>query len=145
MVDTSEFKPKFESLHDYELYEDLTANNTPINPIEKKFKNKYRRELQEIWDKYNDLFFIPGDKLNCTGTETLRVPLQPGMQPINRKQYRLPEAHRAEAQKQIKTMLEDGIIEPNTSPFNFPVILVPKKGTNLKATKNIDYVWISGC
>lgn len=82
-----------------------------------------------MWRVYNDLFFIPGDKLTCTKTETLRVPLEAGTQPINRKQYRLPEAHKLEAQNQIQKMLEEGIIEHSTSPFNFPVILVPKKST----------------
>lgn len=66
-----------------------------------------------------DIFFIPGDKLSCAGSETLRVPLDRGR----------TEVHKLEAKQQIETMLGDGIIEHIVS-VRFPVILVPKKGTD---------------
>jgi len=41
--------------------------------------------------------------------------------------YRIPEIHRDEVQKQTEQMLRDGIIAPSTSPWNSPILAVPKE------------------
>lgn len=140
-VNISGIKPKVDKLNKYEIYNSkiLEQDDTVESRIE-YLKNKLkinpelnpdeRNRIFKLCSDYNDLFFVPGDKLTHTDTEILKIPLEPGTRPINRKQYRLPEAHKLEAQRQIETMLNEGIIEHSTSPFNFPVILVPKKGTD---------------
>lgn len=137
-VDSSKYRPKFEQLHDYEPENE----NADMNSIERinllkdnvrinsEISAEHKRSIMNICEHYSDLFFLPGDKLTYTNSKTLSVPLKPGTEPINRKQYRLPEAYKNEAKKQIESMLRDGIIERSTSPFNFPVIIVPKKGVD---------------
>ena len=41
--------------------------------------------------------------------------------------YRIPEAHKAKVESQVKNVLQQEIVRPSMSPFNFPIIVVPKK------------------
>ena len=43
------------------------------------------------------------------------------------KNYRLPHILKEEINNQVESMLSRNIIEPSTSPYNSPIILVPKK------------------
>lgn len=55
------------------------------------------------------------------------IPLLPGSQPINQRGYRVPFIQKLEIEKQVREMLQQGIIQVSTSPFASPVILVKKK------------------
>jgi hypothetical protein len=46
--------------------------------------------------------------------------------PINLPYYGLSTVHREEQNRQIKELLEKGIIRPSNSPWGFPVLFVPK-------------------
>ena len=50
-----------------------------------------------------------------------------GSTPIRQRPYRTAPAQRDEITKYIYTMLEADIIEPSTSPWASPVVLVKKK------------------
>ena len=41
--------------------------------------------------------------------------------------YRMPTMENAEIKRQIKEMLDKGIIRPSTSPCGSPIVLIPKK------------------
>lgn len=94
-----------------------------------------RTELESILNEFNDIFHLPGDKLTHTKVRKFRIPLNPGAKIVNRRQYRLPEVYKEEVKGQISKLLEDDIIEPSTSPFNSPIILVPKKGVDAEGKK----------
>ena len=47
--------------------------------------------------------------------------------PINKRQYRFPEATKRHINDEIDEMRAQGIIKPSTSPWNAPVLCVPKK------------------
>jgi hypothetical protein len=51
----------------------------------------------------------------------------PNHPPIPCKPYRMSPAMEEICKKQVEDMLEKGIIEPSTSPWQFPVIMVKKK------------------
>jgi len=79
-----------------------------------------RVSLIKICEGYNDVIYLPGDKLTITTAAECTIPT-PTIDPtrgINTKPYRIPEAHREEVQKQTDQMLRDGIIEPSTNPWN---------------------------
>ena len=42
--------------------------------------------------------------------------------PIKQRPRRLPYAYREESEKQIKEMLENGVIKPSTSPWSSPIV-----------------------
>jgi hypothetical protein len=46
---------------------------------------------------------------------------------VTLKNYRFAEAHKDEIDKQVVQMLDQGIIRPCQSEWNFPLLVVPKK------------------
>lgn len=62
-------------------------------------------------------------KRNCDHA----IPLIDGARPVNVRPYRYPPALKDEIEAQVDKMLQQGIIQPSTSPFNSPVLLVRKK------------------
>ena len=47
--------------------------------------------------------------------------------PIRQRCRRLPWSQQVKAEKQVKEMLEKDLIQPSTSPWSSPIILVKKK------------------
>lgn len=84
--------------------------------------------LKHILRDYNDIFHLNGDKLTYTNVAKFKIPFIDGSGIVHRKQYRIPHIHKNEIQAQIQKLLDDDIIENSNSPFNSPIILVPKKG-----------------
>jgi len=47
--------------------------------------------------------------------------------PINTRQYRFPQIHKDEINRQVEELLEGGIVKHSQSPYNTPIWIVPKK------------------
>lgn len=86
-----------------------------------------RKLIQEACSKYHDIFHLEGDKLTYTDVLKHRIHIKPGTAPIFTRQYRLPETQRIEVNRQLKEMIESGIIEPSNSAWNSPIMLTKKK------------------
>ena len=56
-----------------------------------------------------------------------RIHLTPRAKPINVRPYRYPYFQKNEIEKQVRDMLEQGVIQWSHSPFSLPVLLVRKK------------------
>jgi len=91
--------------------------------------NVERDSLVKICEEFNDIFRLPGDTLTFTAAteHTIPTPTIDPMRGINTKSYRIPYIHREEVQKQTEQMLLDGIIVPSSSPWNSPILVIPKK------------------
>ena len=76
---------------------------------------------------YQDVLYLPGDKLSSTDAARHSINVEPGIEPINTRPYRLPETQKLELDKQVKELLQEGIIEESNSPWNSPILVVPKK------------------
>lgn len=87
----------------------------------------YKREMNKLCKKYNKAFSIEGDRFEHTDVIRHHIQLKPGTQPIFTRQYRIPESQKEEVQRQIDEMESKGIIEKSNSPWNSPLLLVPKK------------------
>lgn len=107
--------------------------NTLVTQIKLENMNKEERtSIIGLCKEFNDIFHIPGDVLTATDAITHKIHMIPNSSPKNVKQYRLPHALRAEVDRQVEEMLKNQIIEHSNSPFNSPLLVVPKKSTSEK-------------
>lgn len=86
--------------------------------------------ISNICQEYRDIFYLPGDKLTCTKSAEHEIPLLKDTPPVHVKPYRIPHAQKEEVTKQVDKLLKDDIIRPSSSPYNAPIVLVPKKMDN---------------
>lgn len=88
---------------------------TPVPPV-----------VQQVVDEFPDVFAeltgLP-PRRSCDH----RITWISGPQPVNVRPYRHKPDHKDEIEAQIAEMLEAGVIQPSSSPFSSPVILVKKK------------------
>lgn len=54
------------------------------------------------------------------------IPLVSGATPVNIRAYRYPPTLKDEIERQVRDMLDKGFIQPSSSPFSSPVLLVRK-------------------
>uniref|UniRef100_A0A2S2QW04 RNA-directed DNA polymerase n=1 Tax=Sipha flava TaxID=143950 RepID=A0A2S2QW04_9HEMI len=86
-----------------------------------------RESLLSICEQYSDIFHLEGDQLTCTDAVFHEVNTPASAQPINERPYRLPFRHKEEIDRQVKQLEEDKVIAPSRSPWNAPLLVVPKK------------------
>lgn len=89
--------------------------------------NEEKREMEKLCMNFVTAFFVEGDSLKHTNVIKHKIDLKPGTLPINTRQYRIPELQKNEIQKQLDELEKRGIIEKSNSPWNSPLLLVPKK------------------
>jgi len=73
-----------------------------------------------------DRFHILGEKLTATHVLQHQITTTDD-HPINTRQYRFPQVHKEEINKQVEDLLQEGIVKPSQSPYNTPIWIVPKK------------------
>lgn len=84
------------------------------------------RDIKSIIQKFNHIFFLEGDELTYSRAAMHEIETTTNI-PINKRQYRMPESTKSHIDEQIAEMLKLGIIKPSKSPWNAPVLCVPKK------------------
>lgn len=94
--------------------------------------------ITKLIQKYSDVFHLDGDGLTFAKEGEPKMYTKPGANPVNTKQYRIPQGQKSLVREKIAEMLSQGIIERSTSMWNSPILLVPKKSSTDK--KNIVFV-----
>nr|GEV93316.1 hypothetical protein [Tanacetum cinerariifolium] len=82
--------------------------------------------LQPIVTPYMAVFEEPQD-LPPTRSQDHSIPLLPNSTLPNIRPYRYPHSQKAMIEKQVEQLMAAGFIQPSTSPFSSPVLLVKKK------------------
>lgn len=83
--------------------------------------------LAPLFLKYHDVFKLPSDPFKRADVKEHDIRLKPGSDIVNIRQYRLPESHIRAVDKHIETLIKNDIIEPSDSPYNSPILIVPKR------------------
>lgn len=83
--------------------------------------------IEELCSEFSDIFFLEGDKITCTDAVYHEIRTPGTTQPIYQRPYRLPYSQKEEIDNQIEKLEKDGIIGPSDSPWNAPLLVVPKK------------------
>lgn len=89
--------------------------------------------LLEFQDVFEDPKVLPPSRIHDH-----HIPLLPNAAPVNSRPYRYSPLHKDEIEKQVKELLQAGLIVHSSSPFASPVLLVQKK------TDPGVSVWITG-
>lgn len=82
--------------------------------------------LKGVLDEYKGVFNMPVG-LPPKRSHDHAVVLKEGTDPVNVRPYRYPQVQKQEIEALISDMLKAGIIQPSTSPFSSPVLLVKKR------------------
>lgn len=102
-----------------------------LNELKKyeEWSNKEFDSISSICLEYSDVFHLPNDTLSfCTGVEH-GIVLKEGTPPISLRNHRLPPSHNQIINKTVQNLLDQNIIQHSTSPWNAPLLVVPKKST----------------
>ncbi|KAL4084016.1 hypothetical protein QTP88_029332 [Uroleucon formosanum] len=86
-----------------------------------------KSSLLTICEEYSDVFQLEGDKITATTAVTHKIKTSEAVHPIHEKPYRLPRRHRQEITEQMEALEREGVIAPSDSPWNAPLLVVPKK------------------
>lgn len=131
------FTPKLEPLRNYDVYNINTNQSTVSERNQKLFRHlnlekvnpECTTELVKLCSKYNDIFALDEDNLTENNFYKQKIILN-DKSPVYIRNYRTPHSQKAEVDKQVQTMLSGNIIRNSHSPYNSPILLVPKKGTD---------------
>ena len=119
--------------HLTELYEAICQNVDDTDELS---------TIRKLLIKFQDGF--SKGKFDLGQTSVVEYAIDTGSShPIKQRPHRTPVAFWGEEEKEVKSMLEQGIIEPSNSPWSSPVCLVGKKDGSTRFC--IDYRCLNDC
>ena len=99
------------------------GNSSATLVVGAKLSPRQRQQIRQLLKEHPELV---KDKPGRTSILEHTIPLT-STKPIRQRPYRIPAAYRKEVEKEIEEMLEHGVIEPTTSPWASPMVVVHKK------------------
>ena len=96
-----------------------------------------REEVTRLLTDYSDVFMAPDGQLGHTQMAEHHIDTG-SARPVKQRPRRVPLAKRADAESEVKKMLQKGLIEPSHSPWASPIVLVTKR------TEQYASAWIIG-
>lgn len=106
------------------VFDDSLPQDTYLNSVvpRETLNSEQQQQLNNLTNRY---FSLMGNKLGCTNLVSHKIEVE--SDPIKQRPYRVSPAIQQKIDEEIRTMLENDIIEPSTSAWSSPVLLVPKK------------------
>ena len=111
------FQPEEGDEDDLSLF--TPEQDVKMNP---ELTEEQRGEVMKVLEEFRDVFIdVPG--LTNLGKHSITLTTE---EPIHSKPYSLPHAMKKEVEKELDDMLQLGIIEPSTSSYSLPIVVVRK-------------------
>ena len=123
---------------DVPVWKEVSDVNEDQPQFGKQLSEQQWAELGSLLTEFSDVMkIIPGR------TNLVEHDIQTGeAHPVRLPPYRLPHAYRDPVQKEIQEMLKQRIIEPSSSAWSAPIVLVKKKDGTLRLC--VDYRRLNG-
>jgi hypothetical protein len=127
---------EFEDLDNYHAINFIESSHSKrLQSLESQIlQNHLNKEeydsILKICREFNDIFYLEDDQLTHTNATKHSISLLT-QKPVFVKPYRIPEFQKPIVRQQIDQMLKDDIIENSVSPYNAPILIVPKKPDNM--------------
>ena len=83
--------------------------------------------LQDLIDKYSDVFVGKDDKHGKCSLLKHKIEVPENTRPIRQRAYKVGPKQKEILENMIKDMINQDIIEESVSPLNAPCLLVAKK------------------
>ena len=113
-----------------------TVLNEMVDRVDTLVSSKHKEQLYQLLKEFGTTFSQNENDLGKTSLFTHRIETGEN-RPVRQALRRHPMAHQEAIRQQVKTMLEQKIIEPSKSPWASNVVLVRKKDNTLRCC--IDY------
>lgn len=84
--------------------------------------------ISRLLHQFRELFETP-QGLPPPRSRDHSIVLREGATPISVRPYRYPQIQKNEIERLVGEMLADGLIQPSSSPFSSPILLVKKEGS----------------
>ena len=82
--------------------------------------------VRAVLEEFRHVFALP-EEMPPARPFDHKIHMLPNSKPVNVRHYRYPYFQKNEIERQVKEMLDQGIIQRSQSPFSFPVLLIRKK------------------
>lgn len=83
--------------------------------------------LGKLLNQYPDILPTTDRPLGRTHMVEHSITLEPGSKPVYIPAYKIPHSRRQILEEEVRGMLQQGLIQPSTSPWSAPMLLVPKR------------------
>lgn len=97
-----------------------------VDVLAKDIPEFVKTDFTHLCAQYTDIFALETDTMTVNNFYEQRLRVTDN-EPVYSKNYRLPHSQQAEIDSQVDTFLKNNLIEPSTSNYNSPVLIVPKK------------------
>lgn len=95
-----------------------------------------KAQLLKLVENFADIFHMENDKMSVNNFYEQKLRIHDN-NPVYIKNYRSPHFQKDETKKQVQKLIDNELVEPSTSNYNSPILLVPKKGDKWRLC--IDY------
>ena len=105
-----------------------SAQVTEHRHMELKDQNisEEKKKFEELKEKYPKVFSLNNEDIGCTQLVTMDIDMGDSP-PVCQKPYTLPLKHYNWVQQEIETLEHAGVIRKSNSPWESPIVVVPKK------------------
>jgi RNase H-like domain found in reverse transcriptase/Reverse transcriptase (RNA-dependent DNA polymerase)/Retroviral aspartyl protease len=144
-IKLTNFTPKLIPISDYTVLNYRTDNAYEAKSADRSRLEQLLKEvdlsevpvfaqvsIRNICAEFNNIFALSTDKLTINNFYEQEIRLV-DKTPSFVKNYRIPHHQKAIINKQVQEMIENDVVESSRSPYNSPLLLVPKKGSKDQA------------